>query len=81
MKFFPNMQEIYNRLSELAKTEIKTEAERIEEAALASTFWDMRRLNDFLQRVPGFADNGSMEESHESELKARIIHLAHFQAV
>ena len=81
MKFFPDMQEIYNRLSELAKTEIKTEAERIEEAELSSTFLDMRRLNDFLQRVPGFADNGSMEESIESELKARVIHLAHFQTV
>lgn len=80
LEFFPAMQAVYDRLAELAKTEIWTEEKRIEELALSAMFWDMRRLNDFLRVGPGY-HSGTYNESYENDVKRRVIHLAHYQSL
>ena len=80
LEFFPAMQAVYDRLSELAKTEIWTEEKKIEEMELSAMFWDMRRLNDFLRVGPCF-HSGTYKEAYENDVKRRIIALAHFQSI
>ena len=80
IEFFPAMQAVYDRLAKLAKTEIWTEEKKIEEMELSATFWDMRRLNDFLRVGPCY-HSSTYKETYESDIKRRIIHLAHYQSI
>lgn len=77
-EFITSMQLLWDRLAELAKIEIKTEAERYEEQIKSREFYSLIGLNSRLK-------NGSILFYNPNDclttIQRRIMHMARYQEV
>lgn len=76
-EFITSMQILFDRLSELAKIEIKTEAERYEEQIKSRQFFELQGLNARIKEgsILFYDPNGM------TEAQLRIMNMARFQEV
>ena len=75
MQFITTRQAAWDRLAELAKIEVKTEAERYEEGLLSRLFWALGNLDARIRYGPvlGFDETG------DTPVQRRIMYMARFQ--
>lgn len=75
-EFITSRQAAWDRLSELAKIEIKSESERYEEERLSRYFWETGALDERIRYrgILGFCPDGM------TDIQLRIMYLARYQA-
>ena len=75
MEFITSRQAAYDRLAELSKIEIKTEAENYEEQLLSRYFWETGALDERIRYgLLGFDPCGM------TDIQRRIMYAARYQA-
>ena len=75
-EFITSRQVAWDRLSELAKIENKSESERYEEELLSRYFWETGALDERIRSrgILGFCPDGM------TDIQLRIMYIARYQA-